>query len=281
MTRCETAYRDRHPLFAVGQLSPDLRSPAARGRSLPSPTSTPIRRVADRTRSRSSAIPRQHRPLRQRLRRHPANSGARHIIGCVTSWSRKEVIPILEKAGGTLWYACPYEGFEANEHVVYMHACPNQHLVPLLAYVVPRFGADGFLHRIELHLGLGDQPRRPRPDRRRRRQGFGRALSAARRGRRFAADRRDPGDEAGLHPQQSDRPVILCLHQGLCRACRERSAFPAGALPDPVLQSDRMRVAGDRRSGQRPPFGRALLSRCHRGRSSAGLGVFHHARLVA
>ena len=74
-----------------------------------------------------------------------ANSGARHIIGCVTSWSRKEVIPVLEKAGGTLWYACPYEGFEANEHVVYMHACPNQHLVPLLAYVVPRFGADGFL----------------------------------------------------------------------------------------------------------------------------------------
>lgn len=74
-----------------------------------------------------------------------ANSGARHIIGCVTSWSRKEVIPILERAGGTLWYACPYEGFEANEHVVYTHACPNQHLVPLLAYVVPRFGADGFL----------------------------------------------------------------------------------------------------------------------------------------
>ena len=73
------------------------------------------------------------------------SSSARHIVGGVTSWSRKEIIPALEKAGGTLWYACPYEGFEANEHVVYMHACPNQHLVPLLAYVVPRFGADGFL----------------------------------------------------------------------------------------------------------------------------------------
>lgn len=71
--------------------------------------------------------------------------GVRHIVGCVTSWSRKEVIPVLEKSGATLWYACPYEGFEANEHVVYMHACPNQHLVPLLAYVVPRFGADGVL----------------------------------------------------------------------------------------------------------------------------------------
>jgi ABC-type branched-subunit amino acid transport system substrate-binding protein len=73
------------------------------------------------------------------------NSAARHIVGCITSWSRKEVIPVLEKSGGTLWYACPYEGFEANEHVVYMHACANQHLVPLLAYVVPRFGADSFL----------------------------------------------------------------------------------------------------------------------------------------
>ena len=74
-----------------------------------------------------------------------ATSSARHIIGCVTSWSRKEVIPTLERAGGTLWYACPYEGFEANDHVVYMHACPNQHLVPMLSYVVPRFGANGFL----------------------------------------------------------------------------------------------------------------------------------------
>ena len=57
----------------------------------------------------------------------------RHVIGCVTSWSRKEVIPTLERFGGVLWYACPYEGFEASSQVVYAHACPNQHLVPLLA----------------------------------------------------------------------------------------------------------------------------------------------------
>lgn len=71
--------------------------------------------------------------------------GVRHIVGCITSWSRKEVIPVLEKSGATLWYVCPYEGFEANEHIVYMHACPNQHLVPLLGHVVPRFGANGLL----------------------------------------------------------------------------------------------------------------------------------------
>ncbi|MCE7026632.1 transporter substrate-binding protein [Jiella avicenniae] len=73
------------------------------------------------------------------------DSSARHVVGCTTSLSRKEVIPVLEKFGGMLWYPCPYEGFEANEQVVYMHACPNQHLVPLLAHVIPRFGRNGFL----------------------------------------------------------------------------------------------------------------------------------------
>lgn len=68
------------------------------------------------------------------------NTGARHVLGCVTSWSRKEVIPTVEKYGGTLWYAVPYEGFEASDHVVYTHACPNQHLLPLLDWVMPAHG---------------------------------------------------------------------------------------------------------------------------------------------
>ena len=71
--------------------------------------------------------------------------GARHIIGCVTSWSRKEVIPELERRGGTLWYALPYEGFEASDHVAYTHACPNQHLLPLLDWALPAHGPRGFL----------------------------------------------------------------------------------------------------------------------------------------
>jgi len=70
---------------------------------------------------------------------------ARHIVGCVTSWSRKEVIPTLEKGGGTLWYAVPYEGFEASDHVVYLHSCPNQHLLPLLDWTFPTFGRRGYL----------------------------------------------------------------------------------------------------------------------------------------
>lgn len=72
-------------------------------------------------------------------------SGARHVVGCVTSWSRKEVIPTLEKHGGTLWYPVPYEGFETSDHVVYTHACPNQHLLPLLAWVMPAHGRNAYL----------------------------------------------------------------------------------------------------------------------------------------
>lgn len=68
------------------------------------------------------------------------NSSARHIIGTITSWSRKEVLPVLERAAATLWYSSPYEGFEASDHIAYMHACPNQHLLPLLDWAMPRFG---------------------------------------------------------------------------------------------------------------------------------------------
>lgn len=72
-------------------------------------------------------------------------TSARHVIGCVTSWSRKEVIPTLERVGGTLWYAIPYEGFEAADCVAYTHACPNQHLVPLLDWILPRYGRRCYL----------------------------------------------------------------------------------------------------------------------------------------
>ena len=81
-------------------------------------------------------------PLCQEILR---DTPARHIIGCVTSWSRKELIPTLEKFNGTLWYAVPYEGFEASDHVVYLHACPNQHLLPLLDWAVPLYGDRSYL----------------------------------------------------------------------------------------------------------------------------------------
>jgi urea transport system substrate-binding protein len=69
----------------------------------------------------------------------------RHIIGTVTSAARKEIIPVVEKHDGLLWYTCPYEGFEANANVVYTGACPNQHLIPLFDYLLPRYGKRPFL----------------------------------------------------------------------------------------------------------------------------------------
>ena len=73
------------------------------------------------------------------------DSAARHVVGCVTSLSRKEVIPSLEKLDGTLWYPLPYEGFEASDRVVYTHACPNQHLLPLLDWALPAHGRKVYL----------------------------------------------------------------------------------------------------------------------------------------
>jgi branched-chain amino acid transport system substrate-binding protein len=73
------------------------------------------------------------------------DSGYRHIVGTITSLARKEVIPLVEKHDGLLWYMCPYEGFEANENVIYTGACPNQHLIPLFDYLMPRYGKRPYL----------------------------------------------------------------------------------------------------------------------------------------
>ncbi len=73
------------------------------------------------------------------------DKGCRHIVGTITSTARKEVIPLVEKHDGLLWYMCPYEGFEANENVIYLGGCPNQHLIPLFEYLIPRHGARPYL----------------------------------------------------------------------------------------------------------------------------------------
>lgn len=73
------------------------------------------------------------------------DEGCLHIIGTITSTARKEVIPLVEKHDGLLWYMCPYEGFEANENVIYIGGCPNQHLIPLFDYLLPRHGTRPYL----------------------------------------------------------------------------------------------------------------------------------------
>ncbi|WP_428687422.1 transporter substrate-binding domain-containing protein [Roseibium sp.] len=72
-------------------------------------------------------------------------AGCRHIIGTQTSSSRKEVLPVMERGRGLLWYTPPYEGFESHDRVVYTGACPNQGVVPLFRHIVPEFGRRAFL----------------------------------------------------------------------------------------------------------------------------------------
>jgi branched-chain amino acid transport system substrate-binding protein len=59
-----------------------------------------------------------------------------HVIGCYTSSSRKEVLPLFEKYDALLWYPSHYEGFETSENVIYTGAAPNQHIVPLTRYLL-------------------------------------------------------------------------------------------------------------------------------------------------
>ncbi|MDQ1081667.1 transporter substrate-binding domain-containing protein [Pseudoroseomonas cervicalis] len=67
------------------------------------------------------------------------DDGVRHIVGCYTSQSRKEVIPLIEKRDALLWYTAHYEGFEASPNVVYTGASPNQHAIPLIDFAMRHF----------------------------------------------------------------------------------------------------------------------------------------------
>ncbi len=68
----------------------------------------------------------------------------RHVVGCYTSSSRKEVIPCFEKYDGLLWYPSHYEGFETSSNVIYTGAAPNQHIVPLAKFMMAAYGKRAF-----------------------------------------------------------------------------------------------------------------------------------------
>ena len=68
----------------------------------------------------------------------------RHVVGCYTSSSRKEVIPLFEKHDALLWYPSHYEGFESSANVIYTGAAPNQHVLPLVEYLMSHHGHRAF-----------------------------------------------------------------------------------------------------------------------------------------
>ena len=71
--------------------------------------------------------------------------GLAHVVGCYTSSSRKEVLPVFEKLDAVLWYPSHYEGFETSENIVYTGAAPNQHVVPLTHYILSEGGRRAFM----------------------------------------------------------------------------------------------------------------------------------------
>jgi urea transport system substrate-binding protein len=67
-----------------------------------------------------------------------------HIVGCYTSASRKQVIPIVERTERLLWHPARYEGFESSDNVIYVGAAPNHTVVPLVKHMLEHIASDVF-----------------------------------------------------------------------------------------------------------------------------------------
>jgi len=63
-----------------------------------------------------------------------------HFFGPITSSARKILLPEIQKNKAMLWFSSPYEGYECEEQVVYLGPCPNQNLMPLMNYALPKYG---------------------------------------------------------------------------------------------------------------------------------------------
>src|ERR1700736_3328552 len=72
------------------------------------------------------------------------NTGVEHIIGCYTSASRKQVLPIVERTDRLLWYPARYEGFECSDNVIYVGAAPNHTVVPLARHMLDHISDEVF-----------------------------------------------------------------------------------------------------------------------------------------
>src|SRR6266852_1221543 len=68
-----------------------------------------------------------------------------HIVGCYTSASRKQVIPIVERTERLLWHPARYEGFESSDNVIYVGAAPNHTVVPLVRHMLGHILAERLL----------------------------------------------------------------------------------------------------------------------------------------
>jgi urea transport system substrate-binding protein len=57
------------------------------------------------------------------------------IFGCWTSASRKEVLPVVERDNGLLFYPSQYEGQESSPNIFYLGATPHQQGLPAINFL--------------------------------------------------------------------------------------------------------------------------------------------------
>src|SRR5260370_15359616 len=58
------------------------------------------------------------------------------LFGCWTSVSRKSVLPVVEQAGGPLFYPLHFAGDEKSQNVGYVNSPPASSMIPDLAFLV-------------------------------------------------------------------------------------------------------------------------------------------------
>jgi urea transport system substrate-binding protein len=67
------------------------------------------------------------------------------LIGCWTSASRKNVLPVVEKYNHLLIYPMAYEGLEQSPNIIYTGAAPNQQIIPAVKWSIDNLGRKFFL----------------------------------------------------------------------------------------------------------------------------------------
>jgi urea transport system substrate-binding protein len=66
------------------------------------------------------------------------DEGVAVIFGCWSSAARKQVLPVLERENGLMFYPSQYEGEEQSARVFYMGATPQQQAIPALDFLLAR-----------------------------------------------------------------------------------------------------------------------------------------------
>ncbi len=62
------------------------------------------------------------------------------VFGCLTSASRKAVLPVFEESNALLFYPAAYEGNESSRNIIYAGSTPNQQILPAIDWLQSEAG---------------------------------------------------------------------------------------------------------------------------------------------